>query len=128
MGEVLRWCALILTAVLLTRVTPREFSVLVTLAVCILVLYGAMEFLEPVLQFLRELRRAADLNGQAVGILLKAAGVGLLSEIVVIQCADAGEGALAKALQTAASAVILWLGLPLLEEILRVMQDILAGF
>ncbi len=125
-GEVLRWVALILAALLLTRVTGREFAVVVTLLTCVLVLAGAAEFLEPVVEFLRELRRLADLNGQAMGILLKAAGIGLISQLAALLCADAGEGALGKAVELGASAAILWLSLPLLEEILAVVQGLLA--
>ncbi len=127
MGEVLRWAALILAALVLLRLCGRDFGVPVSLAVCVLILLGALEFLEPVVSFLRELRRLASLNGQALSILLKAAAMGLIAQIASMLCADAGEGALGKVLETASSWAILWLSLPLLQEILSVVQDILAG-
>ncbi len=128
MEEVLRWSALALAGLLLVRVTGREFGVLVTLAVCAMILWGAVEFLQPVTEFLRTLRRLARLEGDALGLLFKAAGIGLVAQLAGLLCADGGESALAKALELLASAAILWLSIPMLEEILGLLQDILEGF
>lgn len=104
----------------------RDMSLLLTLAVCVLVCLGALEFLEPVTELLRELRQLGGLDSQAVSILLKAAGIGLLSELAGLLCADAGESALGKALQILSNAAILWLSLPLFRQIIDLIGEVLA--
>lgn len=106
----------------------RDLSLMLTLSVCVMVCIGALEFLEPVTELLRELRRLGELDGESVGILLKAAGIGIVSELAGLLCADAGEGALGKVLQILSNAVILWLSLPLLRQILTTIGEVLAQF
>ena len=129
MAEYIRYVSLVLIGLVLSLVVGRQskdMSLLLTLAVCILACLGAMEFLEPVADFLRQLRRLGNLDGEAVGILLKSAGIGLLSELAGLLCADAGENAMGKAMQLLSSAAILWLSLPLFQQILTLIEGVLA--
>ena len=129
MAEYLQWTALILIGLILSMVLgkqSKDMSLLLTLAVCVLVCLGALEFLEPVTALLRELRRLGELDSEAVSILLKAAGIGLLSELAGLLCADAGENALGKVLQILSSAAILWLSLPLFRQIITLIGEVLA--
>ncbi len=105
----------------------RDMSLLLSLAVCVLLCLGAMEFLQPVTELLGELRRLGDLDGGAVSILLKCAGIGILSEVAGLLCADCGEGAMGKALQICSNAAILWLSLPLLRQVLTMIGEVLAN-
>jgi orotidine-5'-phosphate decarboxylase len=86
--------------------------------------YAAL--LEPVMELLNELKRLGELDGGAVGILLRCAGIGMISELAGLLCADAGEGAMGKALQICANAAILWLSLPLLRQVLTMIGEVLA--
>lgn len=104
----------------------RDMSLLLTLAVCVLVCLGALEFLEPLMELLRELRRLGGLDSEAVSILLKAAGISLLSELAGLLCADCGESALGKVLQILSNAAILWLSLPLFRQIIQLIGEVLA--
>jgi len=129
MTEYLRFAAAALIGLILTLVVGRQskdLSLLLSLAVCVLLCLGAMEFLEPVTQFLAELRKLGDLDSDAVSILLKCAGIGMLSELAGLLCADAGEGAMGKALQICSNAAILWLSLPLLRQVLTMIGEVLA--
>ena len=129
MAEYLQWTALILIGLILSMVLgkqSKDMSLLLTLAVCVLVCLGALEFLEPVTALLRELRRLGELDSEAVSILLKAAGIGLLSELAGLLCADAGENALGKVLQILSNAAILWLSLPLFRQIIGLIGEVLA--
>ena len=122
--------AVVLIGVILSLVVgkqARDMSLLLTLAVCVLVSLGALGFLEPVVELMAELRRLGGLDSEAVSILLKSAGIGVLSELAGTLCADAGEGALGKALQILSGAVILWLSLPLFRQILTLIEEVLAG-
>ena len=85
----------------------------------------AISYLEPVLDFLRELETLGDLQGDMLGILLKAVGIGLVSEIAGLVCTDAGNGSLGKTLQMLGSAVILYLSLPIFTAMLELIREIL---
>ena len=129
MGEYLRFAAAALIGLILVLVVgrqSRDLGMLLSLAVCVLLALGAMDFLEPVMELLDELKRLGELDGGAVGILLRCAGIGMVSELAGLLCADAGEGAMGKALQICANAAILWLSLPLLRQVLTMIGEVLA--
>ena len=129
MGEYLRFAAAALIGLILVLVVgrqSRDLGMLLSLAVCVLLALGAMDFLEPVLELLNELKRLGELDGGAVGILLRCAGIGMISELAGLLCADAGEGAMGRALQICANAAILWLSLPLLRQVLTMIGEVLA--
>ena len=120
---------MVLVGVILALVVGRQsldMSLLLTLAVCVMVCIAALGFLEPVTELLRELRRLGNLDSEAVSIALKCAGIGLLSELIGLICADAGESALGRALELLSSAAILWLSLPLIRELLRLIEGVLS--
>ena len=129
MADYLRWTAAVLIGLILSLVISKQskdMSLLLTLAVCVLVCLGALEFLEPVTELLRELRRLGGLDSEAVSILMKASLIGLLSELMGLICADVGEGALGKALQILSNAADLWLSIPLLRQLITMVEEVLA--
>lgn len=104
----------------------KEVGLLLTLAVCCMVAGLAIAYLTPVISFIRQLQSVGQLDGQMLEILLKAVGIGLIGEIASMICADSGNSALGKALQLLSAAVILWLSLPMLQQLLELLQDILG--
>lgn len=120
--------AMVLLAVILILLLGkqnRDLSLMVTMGVCCMVCAGAGVFLEPVIRFLGELRRLGELDPTLVGVMLKCAGIGLLSELIGLVCADAGEASVGKALQFLSNAVILFLSLPLLRQFVLILQEVL---
>lgn len=105
----------------------KDVSILLVLAVCCMVFAAAGEYLSPVLDFFQKLEDVGKLDRQMLRILLKAVGIGILSEITGLICADAGYGALGKALQILTSAVVLWLALPLFTQLIDLAQEILEA-
>ena len=129
MAEYLRWAAVVLIGLILALVLGKqsmEMGLRLTLAVCVLVSIAALGFLEPVTALLRELDRLGQLDGQALSILIKCAGIGILSELAGLLCADAGEGAMGKALSLLSNAAMLWLSLPLIEQLLNMIGEVLT--
>ena len=116
--------AAVLLAVVLGLSLGKQKDI-VTMAVCCMVAMIAISYLEPVLDFLRELETLGDLQGDMLGILLKAVGIGLVSEIAGLVCTDAGNGSLGKTLQMLGSAVILYLSLPIFTAMLELIREIL---
>ncbi len=130
MERYLQAAAMVLVAVVLNlvlRKRDKELALLLTLAVCAIVLLAGLAYLAPVMDFLEELAQAGQMDPDWIGILLKVTGIGLLAEIAALVCADAGESALGKTVQILSAGVILWLSLPLLTALLNLVREILEG-
>lgn len=105
----------------------KDISLLLVMAVCCMVLGAAVTFLQPVVDFIKQLQSIGQLDSEMITILLKAVGIGLLAEITSLICADSGNASLGKALQLLATATILWLSLPLLNELIELIDNILGA-
>lgn len=129
MDTFLQVVAGVLIAVVLGLVVSKqskEIAVLLSLLVCCMVVVVAVAFLEPVLDFWKQLQQVGMLDETWLTILMKVVGIGLIAEVASLVCADAGNGSLGKAIQILAAAVILWLSIPLLEGLLELVQRILG--
>lgn len=120
--------AVLLTVILVLALGKhgKEVGLLLTLAVCCMVCVLALSYLQPVVDFIHQLQSIGQLDGGILEILLKAVGIGLIGEIASLICADAGNAALGKALQLLSAAVILWLSIPLLTQLMELLQQILG--
>lgn len=130
MDVFLKACVGILITVVLSLVLSKQgkdISLLLTVAVCCMVVTAAITYLQPVIDFFRELRSIGQLDSNMLNVLLKAVGIGLLAEITSLICTDAGSAALGKTLQILATAVILWLALPLFNELIELIDTILGA-
>lgn len=105
----------------------KDISALLTITVCCIIATAAINYLQPIIQFFERLQRLGELNSEMLGILLKAVGIALLGEITALICADAGNAALGKSLQILASAVILWLSVPLFTSLVELVEKILGS-
>lgn len=105
----------------------KDFSVLLTVAVCCIVATCLISYVQPVMQFILKLQTLGQLNTEMLKIILKAVGIALLSEIVNLICADAGSASLGKMLQILASAVILYISLPLFTAMIDLIEKILGA-
>ena len=113
--------------VLVLRKQGSEMSVLLSLLVCCMVGCLAAYFLVPVVQFLQRLQKLGALDGTFVNTLLKIVGICFTAEIAGLICEDSGNAALGKVLQFLASAVILYLSLPMLSKLLDLVEGILEN-
>ena len=104
----------------------RDLGLLLALAASCMVVLGAIQQLSPVILFFRQLEEAGNLDPQLIGILLKAVGVGLIGELAAMICTDGGNAAMGKALRLLASGTILVLSLPLFQQLLDLVGDILV--
>jgi stage III sporulation protein AD len=120
--------AVLLTVILYLTLNGqnKELALLLTLAVCCLVIIVAGRFIQPVVVFLEELQKAGQLDNSYLSVLLKVVGIAFLTEVASLVCTDAGNGTLGKTLQMLGTCVILWLSIPLLDALLALIQDILG--
>lgn len=129
MNDFLKASGYILIAVILCLVLSGQnkyFAALVSMLVCAIVAAAALRYLQPTLDFFRELQALGSWNSELLTVLLKAVGIGILTQVTVLICADSGNAALGKALQIMSTAIILWLSLPLFTELLELVNELLV--
>ena len=105
----------------------KDFSLLLSIAVCCMVIAVGFDFFKPIISLVQKLEEIGHLDHEMISILVKTVGIGLLSEFTAMICADAGNASLGKSIKILASAVILWLSLPLLYCMLDLLDDILVN-
>lgn len=121
--------AAVLIAVVLILMLGKQapdMRLMISIAASTMVAILAVTYLEPVLEFLQELEVLSRIQGDMLGVLLKAVGIGLVVEITGTICADAGNASLGKTLQLLGSAVILCLSVPVFRSMLDLVQMILG--
>ena len=83
-------------------------------------------YLDPILDLIARLERIGFMQQEWISVILKAIGIGLLVEIGSLICVDAGNAALGKTLQIIGTVVILWLAVPLMAQLLDLLERVLG--
>ena len=105
----------------------KDVSAVFSIAVCCAVAIIAFTYFAPVIDFLKELQSAGDLDSELMGVLLRVVGIGILGEIIGLLCADAGNAALARTFQVLSVIMILWVSLPILQGVFELIEDVLTA-
>ena len=103
----------------------KDIAALLTVAVCCMLAVAAIRYIEPLVSFLNRLQQLSRMNFENLQIIMKVVGIGLIGEITALICSDAGNASLGKSLQMLASGVVLWLSIPLLTELLDLIEKFL---
>lgn len=103
----------------------KDFSMLLSIAVCSMVLVVGVTYIKPILDFFSKLESFGSLDSEITGILLRCVGVGIISEITAMICNDAGNSSLAKTVMLSASVMILYICLPMFEGLLDLISGVL---
>lgn len=122
--------AAVLLAVILVLVLKngnRGIGELLSLLVCGMVITIAVGYIQPVVEFIRTVQNLAGLDSGMLKLLLKAVGISVTAEIAALLCDDSGSSAMGKTLQFLATAVIMCLSIPMLTELLGLIEGILGG-
>lgn len=125
----LKVTAAILLSAILSLVLSKQgadISLLLTIAVSCMILIAALTYIKPILDFSRKLVIIGGIRTELLEILFKVVGIGMISQIAGLICADAGNQSLGKALQIMTIAVILCLSIPVLEEMLSLIETVLT--
>ena len=108
------------------RQQGKDIALLLSIAVCCMVAIAGVAYLKPVVEFLQNMQDIIAVQASTFQTLLKAVGIGLISEIACLICADAGNAALGKTIQILTTGVLLWLSLPMMNALLELVQQILG--
>lgn len=103
----------------------KDYAVVIIIALCCALCAVAIGFLKPILQLMEQLSRMVDSRSGWLKILLKTAGLSIIGETVSLICADAGLASVGKMLQLLTTVVILWISLPLVQNLMDLIGSIL---
>lgn len=104
----------------------KDFAVLLSMTACCVILLYAANSMNAVMAFVEELYVLSNLNIDFIVILLKAVGIGFITEISVLICSDSGYSAIGKTIQIIGVFAILWISLPLFTSLLDLLNEILG--
>ena len=95
------------------RVQRPELAMALSIAAGVMALIWSLRFVEETVVQLRALAGGAGLSEGSVSLMLRAAGVALLTEFASQLCRDAGESALAGRVEFGGRVALLTLSVPL---------------
>lgn len=117
-------CAVLFAA--LVQKTNKEYALLISLGTAAVLLLFLLERAGPVFQQVEDLAASGPVEGEAVGLMLRAVGITVVGQVVARLCKDAGESALAYTVELAARAAVLAAALPALGLLLKYLGEIAA--
>lgn len=101
-----------------------EFSALVSIGICLLLMFFMVHAFDGLIAFIRQL--AGTMNLEYVGVLLKLIGVAYVCEFASSLCRDAGYQAISGQIEMAGRVAMLVLTLPVMEAIIQTIQQFLS--
>lgn len=130
MSEFLKIVSLVLLTVVLglsVGKTEKDISAVLGMVSLCIAACAAVTVLEPVLDYLVELRRVFNLPDELVSTLLKAVGIALTAELSAAVCTDAGSASLGKIMQILGGAVVLSLSIPMFRTLMTIIKEMTGG-
>ncbi len=126
--EVLRVAALALSGVLLAlmlKQTKPEYSVFLSMAVCICIFLYLLSRLQAVMGYLSQLEVQADIDGVYLDTILKMLGITYITQFASDICKDAGYSAVASQIELFARVSVLFLSFPVLLALVEMIGEVL---
>jgi len=113
-----------LCAVVVKQRSP-ELAVLVALAACAALVGKTLPLMETVRDRMEDLAETAGVSGAVLAPVGKTVGLAIVTRLSASLCRDAGEGSVAAFVELAGSAAAVVTALPLLDMVLKLVQDLL---
>ena len=120
------FCVIGCILILILKQYQKVQGVLVSIAVCVVVLLAIMPELEQIFHTAENIYSKTNLNISYFGILCKAIGISYLTQLGIDICKDCGENAISTVVELCGRVLLILLALPLFltlaETVLEVMQ------
>lgn len=126
--ELMKIAALVILSVAVIALLRQHnpvYAVLASIAAVAVLSIYLLSFLSPVIDYFKEL--AAFSETADFGCLIKAVGIGLISQTAADLCAESGQQALCSKVLLAGKAAILLATLPLFKSMFTILNSLLAG-
>lgn len=109
---------------LVCRSKSAEMSVIISLGVCLLLMFFMVQAFDELVQFVQ--RIAGYMNLSYVGVLLKLIGIAYVCEFASGLCRDAGYQAVSGQIEMAGKVAMMVISLPVMLAILDTIQNFLG--
>ena len=107
------------------RKDKQEYSMFISMAVCICIFIYIITKVEIVLEFIQKLEGLVAIDTAYIGLVIKMVGITYAAEFAVNVCKDAGFGALAGQIETFAKMSILVVSLPVLLALIDTIGSLM---
>ena len=102
-----------------------EVSLVLAMAVSLLVLAFALQLIMTILEFVDMIREVSDLSPVMTGPVLKTVGISIVTRLAADTCKDAGQGAIAAAVELSGTVVAIYVALPLMQTVFDMVGGLL---
>lgn len=126
--DVLRIAMLAVSGVLLALIlkqTKPEYSIFLSMAVCICIFLYLLGRLQTVLGYLKQLQAQVNIDGIWLDTILKMLGITYITQFASDICKDAGYSAISSQIELFARVSILFLSFPVLLALVEMIGEIL---
>lgn len=100
----------------------REQAFMLSAVTCTMIIGFVLLRLTPVFSFIEELCSICSVSEKYMLILFKSAGICYITQFTCDICSDCGEKAVSTAAEIAGKAALMIISLPLLEEVVSIVQ------
>ena len=121
--------AILVTTILYLTVAKqsKEVAMLIVIAGSCMVVLAAISFLKPIIDFINKIKNITKLDNGILQVIIKAVGIGIITEITCLFCNDTGNASLGKSLNVLSTAIILWISLPIFEQLIELLDKVLGA-
>lgn len=102
-----------------------EFGMVLSIALCLLFLFGAVEKLTVIVDFLNSIQNLMNVNPVYVAVLLKLIGIAYVCEFSSNLCKDAGYQSIATQVEMIGKLTILVVSMPIINTLLETIDKFL---
>jgi len=110
---------------LMLRQTKPEYSVFLSMAVCICIFLYLLGSLRTVLGYLQQLQAQVNIDGVWLDTILKMLGITYITQFASDICKDAGYSAISSQIELFARVSILFLSFPVLLALVEMIGEVL---
>ncbi|MGM9551687.1 MAG: SpoIIIAC/SpoIIIAD family protein [Clostridia bacterium] len=110
----------------LKQIKP-EYALCVTLAGIVFILSGVIPRMVVIVSEIQHLSSLGDISPDYITPVLKIIGISYLTELTADICIDAGEKALSNHVQTVGKTAVLFIALPIVENVFRLIMSLLES-
>lgn len=107
------------------RKDKQEYSMFISMAVCICIFIYIITKVEIVLEFIQKLEGLVAIDTAYIGLVIKMVGITYAAEFAVNVCKDAGFGAIAGQIENFAKMSILVVSLPVLLALIDTIGSLM---
>jgi len=111
-------------SLVLRRGAP-EIGLILAIAASLLILIVGMELTSTILSFARVLQNAASLSPALIMPVFQTVGIGILTKLSADVCRDAGQGAIAGAVELSGTVAAIYIALPLMQAVFEMIGRLL---